>query len=165
MSPGAAVPLLATWTPYLLGGFVWNIVVSLVAMLLGTALGGLLAIARASGRQRTARLAVLTTHLMRNIPTFVFLYYVAFLLPFELQIGGRVLPFPAWIKASLALAVAVTGFVSDNLLEAILAWRQGRHSAAHLFVPSWTMYFVIIVMASSTASVIGVPDSSRAPTP
>ena len=27
-----------------------------------------------------------------------------------------------------------------------------------LFVPSWTMYLVIIVMASSTASVIGVPE-------
>jgi polar amino acid transport system permease protein len=48
--------------------------------------------------------------------------------------------------------------VSDNLTIAIREWRAGRHDSALLFIPSWTTYLLIIVMASSTASVIGVSE-------
>lgn len=158
MTPAEALSQLAAWTPYLLQGLVWNIVVSLVAMLVGTLLGGLLALARLDGGAFAARAAELATHVTRNVPTFVFLFYLAYLLPFELELAGRIVPFPAWVKASLALAVAVTGFVSDNLRDALSAARRGEPAVAWLFVPSWTIYFVIIIMASSTASVIGVPE-------
>jgi polar amino acid transport system permease protein len=158
MSPAEALPLLWAWTPFLLGGLVWNIIVSLASMAVGTALGGLLAVGRAGGRSGLRRACEGITHVSRNVPTFVFLYYLAFLLPFEIDIGGRLVTIPPWIKASLALAIAVVGFVSDNLLTAMQAHRRGDHATAHLFIPNWTMYFVIIVMASSTASVIGVPE-------
>ncbi len=158
MSAGDALQVLWVWTPFLAEGFVWNVIVSLAAMGFGTAIGGLLAFARAGGRQRLARWAATLTHLSRNVPTFVFLYYLAYLIPFEIEIGSRVMAIPAWIKASLALSIAVVGFVSDTLLVAIRDWRRGDHAAGWLFVPSWTMYLVIIVMASSTASVIGVPE-------
>jgi polar amino acid transport system permease protein len=158
MSASEALPLLWGWTPYLLGGFVWNIIVSLASMGVGTVLGGLLALGRAGSRHGVRRSCEILTHICRNVPTFVFLYYLAFLLPFEVEIGGQLVTIPPWIKASLALAIAVVGFVSDNLLAAVLAHRRGDHATAHLFVPNWTMYFVIIVMASSTASVIGVPE-------
>jgi polar amino acid transport system permease protein len=70
--------------------------------------------------------------------------------------AGRstVIPIPSWLKAALALAV--TGFVSDNLLVVIREWHKGNHIDAMLFIPHWANYFVLIVMASSTASVIGV---------
>lgn len=158
MSPAEALPLLWAWTPFLLGGFAWNIIVSLAAMGVGTLLGGLLAAGRGSAQPRLRRTCELITHVCRNVPTFVFLYYLAFLLPFEIDIGGRLVTIPPWIKASLALAIAVVGFVSDNLLTAVQAHRRHDHATAHLFIPNWTMYFVIIVMASSTASVIGVPE-------
>lgn len=158
MSAGEALAVLWTWTPFLAGGFVWNVIVSLVAMSLGTVLGGALAFARAGSRRRLAGWATSITHVTRNIPTFVFLYYLAYLIPFEIEIGGQVVAVPAWIKASAALSIAVVGFVSDTLLTAIRDWRRGDHAASWLFVPSWTMYLVIIVMASSTASVIGVPE-------
>jgi polar amino acid transport system permease protein len=158
MTAVEAMGHLWTWTPFLAAGFLLNILISLVAMAIGTGLGGLLAWARASGRARLAAPATLLTHISRNIPTFVFLYYLAFLIPIELQLGGTVLPVPGWIKASLALSVAVVGFASDTLLAAIREWRLGQHAAAWLFVPAWSMYLVIIVMASSTASVIGVSE-------
>ena len=34
---------LATWTPYLLSGFGWNILIAFTAMVIGTALGASLA--------------------------------------------------------------------------------------------------------------------------
>jgi polar amino acid transport system permease protein len=79
---------------------------------------------------------------------------VEVLVPFT----GLVLTFPVWLKASLALAVAVVGFTSDNLAVALQEWKNGNHRAAFLFVPSWTSYALIIVMASSTASIIGVSE-------
>lgn len=144
------------WTPFLAGGFLWNIVISLVSMIIGTLLGTVLARMRLSEHRHLARASLVVTELTRNIPTFVFLFYLAFLIPAELEIFGRLYSFPVWFKASLALSVAVIGFVSDNLAVALRHWRNDNHAAALLFIPSWTTYFVIIVMASSTASVIGV---------
>ncbi|MDG4550338.1 MAG: ABC transporter permease subunit [Candidatus Contendobacter sp.] len=156
MTPAEIIHVLVVWTPFLAGGFLWNILISLVAMAIGTVLGAVLARLRLSGRKSLARTGLAVTELTRNIPTFVFLFYLAFLIPVEFKISDEIYAFPAWLKASLALSVAVVGFVSDNLLVAWQHWRNDNHPAALLFVPSWTMYLVIIVMASSTASVIGV---------
>jgi polar amino acid transport system permease protein len=156
MSPREILETLYLWTPFLAGGFVWNIVVSLVSMLIGTVLGAMLAVLRLSGRHRLVRASLVITAVTRNVPTFVFLFYLAFLIAPEVQIGSLSFVFPVWIKASLALAVAVVGFVSDNLADTLRHWRARNHAAALMFIPNWTAYLVIIVMASSTASVIGV---------
>lgn len=150
------VEMLLTWTPFLAGGFVWNILISLVAMTIGTVLGAILARLRLSRRKSLVRASLTVTELTRNIPTFVFLFYLAFLIPAEFELSDQIYAFPAWIKAALALSVAVVGFVSDNLFVAWQHWRNHDHAAALLFIPSWTLYLLIIVMASSTASVIGV---------
>jgi polar amino acid transport system permease protein len=149
---------LVTWTPYLLGGFALNILISVVAMAIGTAAGWVLALLRTGGQPRRARAALVATEFSRSIPTIVFQFYLAFMLPVEvaLPFTATVITFPVWVKASLALAVAVIGFTSDNLTIALQEWRAGNHRAALLFIPSWTSYALIIVMASSTASIVGV---------
>ncbi|MDE2430561.1 MAG: polar amino acid ABC transporter permease [Burkholderiales bacterium] len=151
---------LTTWTPYLLGGFVLNIWISLVAMGIGTGIGGILALLRLSNRPARVRFSLITTEFSRSIPTIVFQFYLAFMLPTEILLpySKHVLNFPIWIKAALALAIAVIGFTSDNLTIAIDEWKKGNHHAAFLFIPSWTSYALIIVMASSTASIIGVSE-------
>ena len=156
MSAADIVDALVTWTPFLAGGFVWNLVLSLVSMLIGTTLGILLALARSAPQRVLARTGGVLTAVSRNIPTFIMLFYLAYLLPVEVTIGGQSHAFPGWLKASLALSVAVTGFVSDTFRLALRDWRAGEVGTALLFIPNWTMYFVIIVMASSTASVVGV---------
>lgn len=156
MATAEIVAMLLTWTPFLALGFAWNILISLVAMAIGTVLGAVLARLRLSSRKPLAHASLVVTELTRNIPTFVFLFYLAFLIPAELEVAGNLYAVPAWLKASLALSVAVIGFVSDNLLVALRHQQNRNHAAALLFIPSWTSYLVIIVMASSTASVIGV---------
>lgn len=158
MSRAEIIATLWAWTPFLLGGFLWNILISVAAMLLGTLPGIVLARMRLAQRRSLVRSGRVITELLRNIPTFVFLFYLAFLIPVEFAVGGTVYAFPAWLKAALALSVAVAGFVSDNLYVAWQHWRSGDHNAALLFIPSWTSYLLIIVMASSTASVIGVDE-------
>ena len=151
---------LATWTPYLLGGFAMNILISVVAMLIGTTLGWGVARLRLARTPAWQRVALVATELTRNTPTFVFQFYLAFMLPNTVSLPGldASLAITPWIKASLALALAVIGFCSDNLTPALKGLRRGDDSAALLFIPSWISYALIIVMASSTASVIGVSE-------
>lgn len=152
------IDALIAWTPFLIGGFVWNILIATAAMALGTAAGAALGWLRLSPRRWVQRVSTGATELSRNVPTIVFQFYLALMLPSEWPVPGThwVVGVPAWIKASLALAVAVVGFTSDNLLIALRDWRAGKHSAALLFVPAWGTYLLIIVIASSTASIIGV---------
>ena len=151
---------LATWTPYLLTGFGWNVLIALTAMLLGTGLGAGLALMRLGQSRWARRVSGVATELSRNVPTIVFQFYLAVMLPSQWQLPGTdwTLDIPGWVKASMALSVAVVGFTSDNLYTAIAEWRQGRHATALLFLPSWTSYLLIIVIASSTASIIGVSE-------
>lgn len=158
VAPTDLIETLWLWTPFLAGGFAWNILISLAAMFIGTLPGIVLARMRLAKRPSLVHTSLVVTELMRNIPTFVFLFYLAFLIPVEFEFAGQVYPFPAWLKAALALSVAVVGFVSDNLHAAWRHWREGDHAAALLFIPNWTGYLLIIVMASSTASVIGVDE-------
>ncbi|MGH8782718.1 polar amino acid ABC transporter permease [Paraburkholderia sp.] len=159
-SVGDIVSLLFAWTPFLAGGFMWNIAISVIAMIVGTVCGYLLMRLSASSRRACANTGITVTGLTRNIPTFVFQFYLVFMLPdtLPLPFAAARMPFPSWLKAALALALAVSAFVSDHLLRAVRAWRAGCRRDAHLFVSSWGNYFVIVVMASSTASVIGVPE-------
>jgi len=149
-----------TWTPYLLTGFGLNILIALLAMLVGTSMGWGLALLRLSTHKFWVKLSLLLTEVTRNIPTIVFQFYLAFMLPAEVVLPGTTitLGFPGWLNASLALAMAVIGFTSDNLTSALKDWRRGDHSAALLFLPNWTSYMLIIVIASSTASIIGVSE-------
>ena len=152
------VDILITWTPYLAGGFGWNMLVSLVAMAVGTVLGVALAAMRGGRARRVSQGAGALTLVLASAPTFVMLFYLAYMVPGSFTILGLEVPVPVWIKASLALSVAVAGFVSDNALAALRHLRRGQITEALLFLPSWTNYFLIIVMASATASVIGVPE-------
>jgi polar amino acid transport system permease protein len=145
-------------TPFLLEGFGMNILVSAVAMAVGTAMGWGLALLRISNRAGRVRFSLVLTEFSRSVPTIVFQFYLVFMLPGEVLIPlfNTSLSLPSWLKAALALAVAVIGFTSDNLTIAMKDWKAGHHRAAFLFIPSWTSYALIIVMASSTASIIGV---------
>jgi polar amino acid transport system permease protein len=150
--------LLWTWTPYLAGGFAWNIAISIAAMAAGTLLGAGLAYGRLSAQRGLAQTARGLTTVSRNLPTFVCLFYLAFLVPNEFTLFGITLRVLPWVKASLALSIAVTGYISDTLGAALVDHRRGRPEAMLLFLPSWMTYFLIIVMASSTGSVIGVSE-------
>ena len=148
------------WTPFLLGGFALNVLIAASAMVIGTSFGWCLALLRLSVKPRMVRVSLFVSEITRNIPTIVFQFYLVLMLPSEFTLPGTsiIIGFPSWFIASMALAVAVVGFTSDNLTKALRDWRKGDRSVAFLFIPSWTSYMLIIVIASSTASIIGVSE-------
>jgi His/Glu/Gln/Arg/opine family amino acid ABC transporter permease subunit len=147
---------LTHWTPSLATGFGLNLSISFVAMFIGTLFGWLIARGRASSLQKISMSSNRLTDVFRNIPSFVFMFYIAFIIPIEFGWQGEQYRFPAWIKASIALTVPVIGFASDQFYRLIREAKQDNTIALPMFFISWTQYFLIILMASSTASVIGV---------
>lgn len=151
---------LLTWTPFLLEGFGWNILIATLAAVLGTSMGALLAWMRLEGSQRVGRASLLISAGFYKIPTLALMFYCAVLLPNEIPIPGTdlIYPFPNWVKAALALSAAQVGFTAHNLAGAIKFWRKGEHGAALLFIPNWGSNLLITIIASSSASLVGVSE-------
>lgn len=155
-----SVDVLITWTPYLLEGFGWNLLVACASTAMGSVAGGVLAMLRFCRWPGVERTVQLLTRWMGHVPSMVLLFYFATLTPAQvvLPLGLGVLPVPLWFKASLALASTATAFTAWNLHASVLAWRAGQRQAAMLFVPNWLGTFLIGVLASTTASLIGVSE-------
>lgn len=147
-----------TWTPYLLGGFGMNILVTLLAALIGTSVGLVLTAAQCGARTGLQKIGNSVALLSIKLPTLALMFYCAVLIPNEFQIWGSdtLYQFPNWVKASLALSIAQVSFTGNNLKKSLDLWQVGHHGEALLFVPNWGNNMLITVVASSSTSLIGV---------
>lgn len=152
------IELLLTHTEYLAGGFVTNLLISALSMSFGTMLGGGLGWLRARRVPALGKLAHVGTNVCRNVPSFVLLFYMASMIPSEVTISGTIMAVPLWIKATLALTFPVIGFTSDQSRGYFEQRRARLSGAGDTFVIAWLQYFLIIIMASATASVIGADE-------
>lgn len=152
--------LMVLWerSPYLLGGYGYNLLISALAMLIGTLVGCLISLARQSEHFFLKASGSLLTSLCRNVPSFVLMFYIAFVLPVEVAWDGSLLRVPLWLKAMLALVIPVIGFASDQGLAYLRQRKQAQPDAGAVFSVAWVQYFLIVLMASATASVIGADE-------
>jgi len=158
MAPRELAAELLAWTPFLAGGFAWNVAIAAVAMGLGTLLGMGVARVRFAAPGAAARAGQGVTSLFRNVPSFVLLFYVAFLIPVEITVAGTVIAVPNWLKATIALTIPATAFAADQSLAFLRQQHAGKHRPEAVFWSAWIQYFLIVFMASSTASVIGADE-------
>jgi polar amino acid transport system permease protein len=164
------------WTPVLLRGFLFNLVISAVAMTAGTVVGLFLGFAQVSLLPPVKRGAWLTTHFFRNAPWLVLLFYCMFLLPFQVTVFGVTIPIPDWIKATLGLSLPVMANVSEIVRGAVQSIPTAQwESAASLafnrrqtlwmiifpqcikrMLPPWMNLYAILTMATVLTSIVGV---------
>ncbi len=167
---------LARWTPLLLRGFVFNILISFCSMAIGTVLGGFLGIGLISIAAPLRRGSWLLTQFFRNAPWLVLLFFVMFMLPFQISIGGVVVPLPDWVKAVVGLALPVMANVAEIVRGAVLSIPSGQWEAAESLgfsrrqqlwsivlpqcikrmLPPWMNLYAILTMSSVLASIVGV---------
>jgi polar amino acid transport system permease protein len=175
--PGV-VELLIKWTPLLAEGFLFNLLISVLAMLVGTAAGVLLGFARISLFAPVRGTSWVVVQFFRNAPWLVLLFFVMFLLPFEFRVGGTVIPFPDWIKSTLGLSLPIMANVAEIVRGAVQSiptaqWEAARALAfsrrqtlwqiilpqcVKRMLPPWMNWYAILTMATVLASIVGVSE-------
>ena len=166
------------WVPLLLQGFGFNILISVLAMALGTALGVILGLMQISLLPPVRFSSWFVTQFFRNAPWLVLLFYCIFLLPFEIRAFGLRIPFPDWIKAIIGLSLPVMANVSEIVRGAVKSIPSGQWEAADSLafsrrqtiwqiilpqcvkrmLPPWMNLYAILTMATVLASVVGVSE-------
>ena len=170
--------LLLKWTPLLAQGFLFNLAISFMAMLLGTAAGIGLGLARVSLFAPVRGTSWLVVQFFRNAPWLVLLFFVMFLMPFEFKIGQHTIPFPDWIKSTIGLALPIMANIAEIVRGAVQSipsaqWEAARSLAfsrrqilwqiilpqcIKRMLPSWMNWYAILTMATTLASIVGVSE-------
>ncbi|MEM8728925.1 MAG: hypothetical protein AAGF79_03320 [Pseudomonadota bacterium] len=145
----------STYPGDLLLGMVTNFEIAALALIMGLALGVPMAFALTGGTL-ARRLVVPLLALMRAAPTFVVMFFLLNVIPYEFVFAGQVRrPSGAWIVA-FALVPYAAAYVADNGRDALISLRRSSAEGAYLFLPNVVRCFLVLVMTSSTGAAIGV---------
>lgn len=170
---------LQRWIPFLLkSGFLFNIIISLFAMLFGTVAGAALGLAQISQIRPVEKLAWFITQLFRNSPWLVILFIVLLAFPFEVVIFEKVVRIPDWMKAVFGLSLPVMANISEIVRGAVMSvptaqWESAeslgfrRHQILwsiilpqcyKRMIPPWMNWYAILTMATPLCSLLGVEE-------
>lgn len=175
---GDTLWLLAEWTPSLLRAFGLNVLMGIVAIALATAGGTALGIGQCSPHRRRAATARTVTLVLRNAPWLVAVFYVMYLVPYELQVFGEYVFLPDWLKAAVGIAVPASGYMSEIVRggirsipaqqwEAAIALGLDRRQilrrvvlpqALRSMTPPWMSLYCIVTLSTSLANLLGVEE-------
>lgn len=165
------------WIPFLtFQGFLFNVLISLFAMLIGTTLGAALGLAQVSRNKVTRGISWAITQLFRNSPWLVLLFVVLLAFPFEITILGLTIPIPAWVKAVIGLSLPVMANISEIVRGAVNSVPSAQWEAAESLsftrtqtlwqiilpqcfkrmIPPWMNWYAILTMATPLCSLLGV---------
>ncbi|MEK0165519.1 amino acid ABC transporter permease [Phaeobacter sp. A36a-5a] len=174
---GDAFAALWRWIPFLtFQGFVFNVVISVFSMLIGTFAGAALGLGQISQNNWLRRLSWGVTQLFRNAPWLVILFIVLLAFPFEIEIFGLVIPVPAWMKAVIGLSLPIMANISEIVRGAVMSVPSAQWEAAEALsfsrtqtlwqiilpqcfkrmIPPWMNWYAILTMATPLCSLLGV---------
>ena len=167
------------WMPFLIwSGFFFNVLISVLAMAIGTVVGAALGLAQISLNPVVRRLAWFTTQLFRNSPWLVILFIVLLAFPFEIRIGNLIIPVPDWIKAVIGLSLPVMANISEIVRGAVNSVPTAQWEASESLafsrrqtlwqiilpqcykrmIPPWMNWYAILTMATPLCSLLGVEE-------
>jgi polar amino acid transport system permease protein len=170
---------LIKWTPLLARGFALNIAMSVLAMAIGTVLGLAVGLGLISLNRPVRASSWVVTQFFRNAPWLVLLFYCVLLMPFEVRIGGVIVPLPGWLKATAGLALPVMANVAELVRGAVRSIPSGQWEAAEALafsraqtlrlvilpqcvkrmMPPWMNLYAIVVVATPLTSIVGVSEA------
>ncbi|MEE8141432.1 MAG: ABC transporter permease subunit, partial [Alphaproteobacteria bacterium] len=101
------------WTPLLASGFAFNVLISVLAMAIGTVLGIGLGLSQVSLMLPVRFGSKVLTQFFRNSPWLVLLFYCIFMIPYQIEIFGFIIPMPDWFKAVIGLSLPIMANVSE----------------------------------------------------
>jgi polar amino acid transport system permease protein len=179
---GRVVPspmqVIAKWAPLLLSGFAFNILISAFAMLLGTIAGLGLGLGLLSDLRPIRQVSWALTQIFRNAPWLVLLFFVMFLVPFQVTVFNVRIPFPDWLKATVGFALPVMANVAEVVRGAVRSlpstqweaaealaftrrqtmWRIILPQCIKRMLPPWMNIYSLVTMSTVLASIVGVSE-------
>jgi polar amino acid transport system permease protein len=178
-APLSIIATIAKWTPLIASGFALNIVMSFLAMAIGTIAGIFLGLCRISLMPPLRLSSWAVTQFFRNAPWLVLLFYCMLMLPFEVRIGTWVIPLPDWVKATFGLALPVMANMSELVRGAVQSIPYGQWESAEALaftrrqtlwmiilpqcvkrmLPPWMNLYAILTVATPLCSIVGVNEA------
>jgi polar amino acid transport system permease protein len=167
------------WTPLIASGFGLNILISVIAMAVGTALGLMLGLCQISLLPPVRFGSWALTQFFRNAPWLVLLFWCIFVLPFRVTILGTTVEIPNWLRATFGLTLPVMANVSEIVRGAVQSLPKGQWEAAESLafsrgqtlrsvilpqvvkrmLPPWMNLYAILIMSTPLASIVGVEEA------
>ena len=174
-----AFDALVRWMPFLLkSGFFFNILISLLVMLVGTLAGVVLGLGQISVHGWLRKFCWMITQFFRNSPWLVLLFVVMLAFPFQVKIFGLTINVPDWLKAVIGLSLPIMANVSEIVRGAVVSVPSGQWEAAESLaytrlqtlwqiilpqcfkrmIPPWMNWYAILTTATPLVSILGVED-------
>jgi len=168
---------LLRWIPFLfMQGFLFNVLISVLAMAIGTVLGTFM------GLGLTTRSALIRTPVQiyvtffRNAPWLVLLFIILLAFPFQVTAFGMVIPVPGWMKTVIGLALPVSANIAEVVRGGIQSVPTAQWEAAESLaftrrqtmwqiilpqcvkrmLPPWMNWYAILTMSTPLCSLLGV---------
>ncbi len=178
-STGEAFGALWRWMPFLLwSGFVFNVIISVLAMAIGTVAGAALGLAQISPLKPLRYAAWFITQLFRNSPWLVLLFIVLLAFPFEINIFAVTIRIPDWMKGVIGLSLPVMANISEVVRGAVQSVPTAQWEAAESLafsrrqilwqiilpqcykrmLPPWMNWYAILTMATPLCSLLGIEE-------
>lgn len=172
------------WLPYLANGFVLNILISLVAVAIGTFTGLVIGALEIAPLMPLRAVAVTYVQIFRNAPHLVLIFATTYIFPFEIDVFGLAIAFPDWIKATIGLAIPASAHIAEITRGAIQSIPTAQWEAAEGLgfsriqtlkwiilpqcvarsLPPWMNLYASITMGTALASLVGVGELLHAAT-
>lgn len=172
---------LARWIPFIMKGFMLNLVISFSAMAIGTFAGAIMGLMQVSLMAPVRLSSWVLTQFFRNSPWLVLLFCIMFMLPYNIQIGDEVIQIPDWIKATIGLALPIMANISEIVRGAVQSIPTGQWESAESLaftrrqtmwmiilpqcirrmIPPWMNWYAILTMATPLCSILGVEEAVR----
>ena len=167
------------WAPFVLEGFVLNILISIFAMAIGTFAGAALGLMQVSLMAPVRTSSWIVTQFFRNSPWLVLLFCVMLLFPFEIDLGFAIIPIPDWIKAVIGFSLPIMANISEVVRGAVKSIPTGQWESSESLaftrrqtmwmiilpqcikrmIPPWINWYCILTMATPLCSIMGVEES------
>ena len=143
--------------PLFLAGMAVNFEIAAIALVVGLAIGLLLAFGRyAGGVAGGASASVIA--LMRAAPTFVVMFFLLNTIPRDATLFGVPMALSGVMTVALSLVPYSAAYIADSGVEAMRQLHRGSRLGALLFLPNVTRAFFVLVMSSSAGAAIGVTE-------
>ncbi|MGO4451502.1 amino acid ABC transporter permease [Phyllobacterium sp. TAF24] len=168
--------VLLEWLPYLAKGFTMNVLISILAIAIGTLIGIALGVMELAPFAVVRAPALVYVQIFRNAPHLVLIFAATYIFPFELVIFGNYVPFPDWVKAVVGLAIPASAHIAEITRGAIQSIPTAQWDAAQGLgfsrsqslrwiilpqcikrsLPPWMNLYASITMGTALASLVGV---------